>query len=68
MNNRGESLFLPDDIAIQRAKKLDYNKGWNDRKILNESVMLDALRENAAYRKFAGNIRQESSEAGEKIE
>jgi hypothetical protein len=43
MNSRGESLYLPDDLAVQRARKDGYRKGWDDRRILNESVMEDTL-------------------------
>lgn len=48
MNNRGESLYLPDDLAVQRARKLGYNKGWNDRKFQNPNIIEDALREKIA--------------------
>jgi hypothetical protein len=68
MNNGSESLYLPDDAAVQKARKDGYRKERTNRRVLDESVMQEALWESVTYREFAGNIRQESSEAGEKIE
>ena len=68
MNGKGESLYSPDNGAVQRARKDRYHKGYANRRILNESVMLDALWESMTRRKLTGNMRSESPEAREKIE
>ncbi len=61
-------MYLPDDLAVQRARKMGYNKGWNDRRILNERVMDGALWESVTYGELMRNMRSESPEAREKIE
>ena len=53
MNSRGESLYLPDDLAVQRARKMGYNKGRNDRKLRDMSTIEDALRESSDFHKFS---------------
>ena len=68
MNRKGESLYSPDDAAVEKARKDGYRKGWGDRRILNESVMEDALWESVTYGELTRNMRSESPEAGEKIE
>ena len=68
MNSGGESLFLPNDLAVQRARKMGYKKGWDDRRILNERVMDGALWESVTYGELMRNMRSESPEAREKIE
>jgi predicted ATPase len=68
MNRKGESLYLPDDIQIQAARKEGYRKGWNDRRIFDEGIVQDALRDSRNYMEFAENVRQKLSEAGEKTE
>ena len=68
MNRKGESLYLPDDIQIQAARKEGYRKGWNDRRIFDEGIAQDALRDSRNYMEFAENVRQKLSEAGEKTE
>jgi hypothetical protein len=51
MNSRGESIFLPDDLAVQGARKVGYNKGWNDRKFQDLGIIEEAtmLGEESAY-------------------
>ena len=68
MDRKGESLYLPDDIQIQAARKEGYRKGWNDRRIFDEGIVQDALRDSRNYMEFAENVRQKLSEAGEKTE
>jgi hypothetical protein len=43
MNRKGESPYSPGDAAVQKARKEGYRKGWDDRRILNESVIEAAL-------------------------
>ncbi len=45
MNNRGESLYLRDDMAIQGVEKVGYNEWWNDRKFQEFSLIEGALRQ-----------------------
>jgi predicted ATPase len=59
---------LPDDIQIQAARKDGYRKGWNDRRIFDEGIVQDALRDSRNYREFAENVRQKLSESGEATE
>ena len=68
MNRKGESLYLPDDAAIQKARSEGYHKGWDDRRIFDEGIFQDALRDSRNYMEFAENVRQKLSEAGEKTE
>ena len=68
MNRKGESLYLPDDIQIQAARKEGYRKGWNDRRIFDEGIVQDALRDSRNYREFAENVRQKLSESAEATE
>ena len=68
MNRRGESLYLPNNLAVQRARKLGYNKEWNDMRILNDGIMRDAQIGSRTYRGFIWNRARKLSEAGEKIE
>ena len=68
MNRKGESLYLPDDIQILAARKDGYRKGWNDRRIFDEGIVQDALRDSRNYREFAENVRQKLSESGEATE
>ena len=62
MNSRGESLFLPDDLAVQRARKMGYNKGWNDRKLQDMSIIEDALRESSDFHKLSRVLREKMTE------
>ena len=62
MNNRGESLYLPDDLAVQRARKVGYNKGWNDRKLQDMSIIEDALRESSDVHKLSRVLREKMTE------
>jgi predicted ATPase len=59
---------LPDDIQIQAARKDGYRKGWNDRRIFDEGIVQDALRDSRNYREFAENVRQKLSESREATE
>ena len=68
MNRKGESLYLPDDIQILAARKDGYRKGWNDRRIFDEGIVQDALRDSRNYREFAENVRQKLSESREATE
>jgi hypothetical protein len=43
LNRKGESLYLPDDIQIQAARKERYRKGWNDRRELDSAMIEDVL-------------------------
>ena len=58
MNNRGESLYLPDDLAVQRVRKLGYNKGWNDRKFQDLNIIEDALKQSSNFAEFSGILRE----------
>ena len=62
MNSRGESLYLSDDLAVQRARKMGYNKGWNDRKLQDMSTIEDALRESSDFHKFSRVLREKMTE------
>ena len=62
MNSRGESLFLPDDLAVQRARKMGYNKGWNDRKIQDVSILEEALRQSTNFTEFSQILREKITE------
>ena len=57
MNRKGESLYLPDDTSIQKARSEGYRKGWDDRRIFDEGIVQDALRDSRNYREFAENVR-----------
>ena len=59
---------MPDDIQIQAARKDGYRKGWNDRRIFDEGIVQDALRDSRNYREFAENVRQKLSESREATE
>ena len=52
MNSRGESLYLPDDLAVQKARKMGYNKGWDDRKFQDFSIIEEALRQSTNFTEF----------------
>ena len=62
MNSRGESLFLPDDLAVQRARKVGYNKGWNDRKFQDFGFIEDALRQSTNFIEFSQILREKITE------
>ena len=62
MNNRGESLYLPDDLAVQRARKVGYNKGWNDRNFQDMNIIEDALRESSDFQEFSKVLRKKMTE------
>ena len=62
MNSRGESLYLPDDLAIQRARKVGYNKGWNDRKLQDINIIEYALRESSDFQEFSRVLREKMTE------
>ena len=52
MNTRGESLCLPDDIAVQMERKLGYTKGWNDRKFHDLNTIEEVIRESTDFTDF----------------
>ena len=53
MNSRGESLFLPDDLVVQRARKMGHNKGRNDPpKFQDFSIIEEALRQSTNFTEF----------------
>ena len=62
MNSRGESLFLLDDIAVQKARKLRYSKGWNNRKFQDVNIIGDALRESSDFQEFSRVLREKMIE------
>ena len=62
MNSRGESLFLPDDLAVQRARKMGYNKGWNDRKFQDMNIIEDALTHSTNFTEFSQILREKITE------
>ncbi len=66
MNWNGESSCQQDDTAIQKARKDVYLKDWNERRIFDESIVQDALRDSWNFEEFAENVRQKLLEAGEK--
>ena len=59
---------MPDDTAIQKARSEGYRKGWDDRRIFDEGIVQDALRDSRNYREFAENVRQKLSESREATE
>ena len=63
INRKGESLYLPDDTAIQKARSEGYRKGWDDRGILDESIVQDALRDSRNYHDFLRTLKDKFSEA-----
>ena len=63
MNRKGESLYLPDDTAIQKARSEGYRKGWGNRRILNEGIVQDALRDSRNYHDFLRTLKDKFSEA-----
>ena len=62
MNSRGESLFLPDDLAVQGAREMAYNKGWNDRKFQYLNIIEDALRVSSDFQEFSKVLREKITE------
>ena len=58
MNRNGESLYLPDDIQIQAARKEGYRKGWNDRRELDSAMIEDVLKQTRNFREFAQMLRE----------
>jgi hypothetical protein len=60
MNKKGESLYLPDDAAIQKARSEGYHKGWDDRRIFDEGIIQDALKDSRNYREFAQLLREKN--------
>ena len=62
MNSRGESLYLPDDLAVQKARKVGYSKGLNDRKFQDMNITEDALRESSDFLEFSRVLREKMTE------
>lgn len=62
MNSRGESLYLPDDIAVQRARKLGYAKGWNDRRFQDLNIIEEAIRGSTDFVEFSRILRERMAE------
>lgn len=58
MNTRGKSLFLPDNLAVQRAKKLGHNKGWNAHKFQDMNIIEGALRQSTNFTEFSRVLRK----------
>ncbi len=63
MNRKGESLYLPDDTTIQKACSEGYRKGWDDRRIHDEGIVQDALRDSRNYHDFLRTLKDKFSEA-----
>ena len=63
MNRKGEPLYLPDDAATQKARSEGYHKGWDDRGILDEGTVQDALRDSRNYHDFLRTLKDKFSEA-----
>lgn len=53
VNNRGESPYLPDDIAVKRARKLEHTKGCSDRKFQDMDIIEEAIRESSSFAEFS---------------
>jgi len=68
MNYRGESLYLPDDLAVQKARKMGYNKGWNDRKFQDFNIIEEALRKSSNYTEFSQLLRDKIAELERNVE
>jgi len=62
MKSRGESLFLPHDLAVQRAREMAYNKRWNDRKFQYLNIIGDALRVSSDFQEFSKVLREKITE------
>ena len=62
MNSRGESLYLPDDLAVQRARKMGYKKGWDDRKFQDFNIIEEALRQGRNFTEFSQILREKITE------
>ena len=62
MNSRGESLYLPDDLAVQRARKMGHNKGRNDPKFQDFSIIEEALRQSTNFTEFSQILREKITE------
>ena len=62
MNSRGESLYLPDDLAVQRARKVGYKKGWDDRKFQDFGIIEEALRQSTNFTEFSQILREKITE------
>ena len=58
MNRKEESLYLPDDIQIQAARKERYRKGWNGRRELDSAMIEDVLKQTRNFREFAQLLRE----------
>ena len=63
MNRKGESLYLPDEAAKQKARSEGYRKGWGDWRILNEGIVQNALRDSRNYHDFLRTLKDKFSEA-----
>lgn len=62
MNTRGESLYLPDDIVVQRAKKLGYANGWNDKKFQDMNIIEEAIWGSTNFAEFSRILREKIAE------
>ena len=62
MNGRGESLYLLDDLAVLKARKVGYSKGWNDRKFQDFSIIEEALRQSTNFTEFSQILREKITE------
>ena len=53
---------MPDDLAVQRARKMGYNKGWNDGKLQDFDIIEDALRQGTNFTEFSQILREKITE------
>ena len=62
MNRKGETLYVPDDTAIQAAKREGYQKGWNDRKEFDSGLIEEVLRQTRNFKEFTQVMMEKIAE------
>jgi hypothetical protein len=65
MNIKVESPYLPDDSVIPKVLNERHNKGWNDRKFQDFSIIEEALRKSGKFREFTAELRERMEKLGE---
>lgn len=66
MNDREESLFVPDNRAIRESTKHRYKKGCDNRKFQNLGIIEGVLRECSDIVEFSQLLRERLAELGKK--
>ena len=67
MNDREESLFVPDNRAIREDTKYGYKKGWDNRKFQDLSIIEGVLRECNGIVEFSQLLKEKLAELDKKI-